>query len=125
MKASKLEPEQNPYLLTGRGKRKLKRRTIQEADALAGRFLLVSLGLGFGAYVAVVFTTIPHWSNFTRDSWLATALVTFGGALVFLYKALVAFGLKNCSKSNQSPDSNQRAVAGENRPYRKRVSVNR
>jgi hypothetical protein len=52
LKTSKLERERNPYLLTGRGERKLKRLTIQKVDALAFRQLLISLGLGFAAYVA-------------------------------------------------------------------------
>jgi ABC-type Fe3+-siderophore transport system permease subunit len=124
MKTSKLEREQNPYLLTGRGERKLKHLTLQEVDALAFRQLLTSLGLGFAAYVAVVFTTVPHWTNFSRDSWLAIALILFGGALAFLCKALATFRQNRSSKSDLVKTATSVAGREKNRSIRKRTNLN-
>lgn len=102
----------------------MKRLTIQEMDALAFRQLLISLGLGFAAYVAVVFTTVPHWTNFSRDSWLAIALILFGGALAFLCKALATFRQNRSSKSDLVETATSAAVPEEKRSIRKRTNLN-
>jgi hypothetical protein len=124
LRTSKLERERNPYFLTGRGERKLKRLTMQEADTLGFQQLLISLGLGFASYVAVVFTTIMHWTNVSRDSWLAIALVLFGCALVFLCKALATFRIDRSSGSDPVQPVTNVPGPGKDRSFRKRTNLN-
>jgi hypothetical protein len=125
VKASKRERERNPYFLTGKGKRKSRCRTVQEVDALAARSLLMSLGLGFGAYVALLLTTIPPWTNFTRESWLTIALISFGSAVAFLCKALAGFGLNHSSRSDEVQTVTSAPGLRKNRSYGKRTNVSR
>jgi hypothetical protein len=102
VKTSKLERERNARFLTGRGKRNLKRPTIQETDTFAARRLLMSFCLGFASYLSLVFATIPRWIGLTRDAWLTITVAAFAGALAFLLKALTVFGQSDASKSDES-----------------------
>jgi hypothetical protein len=98
---------------------------MQEVDALAARSLFLSLGLGFGAYVAVLLSTFAPWTNFARESSLTIALISFGGALGFLCKALAGFGMNHCSRSDQVQTVTSAPGPRKNGPYRKRTNVSR
>jgi hypothetical protein len=72
------------------GPRGRKRRTTLQAESLATRRLLISLCLGFGFFVALVFLTIPQWTGLNLYMWLTITLVTFAGAVAFLVGTLLA-----------------------------------